>query len=233
MDIESLCLRSLAVIEDIALWAAQQHARELSESIEEELKHIDGSFLAAMLDFTRSLERDIELLAKAGYNPNQPRVPAGSPNGGQWTGGGSVSTIRSPDIQVTLNHLRSHAKPKSQNECAKYVRRALNAGGFTVVNTEHAKDYGAKLAASGFRPVSIWDGILPSRLNQYGYLQDYVVTAGDVAVIQPYDGGNPSGHMTMYDGQHWLSDFRQRGIWPGPGYRNKKPSYIIYRYLNQ
>lgn len=25
--------------------------------------------------------------AKAGYDPNQPRVPAGSPDGGQWTGG--------------------------------------------------------------------------------------------------------------------------------------------------
>lgn len=26
--------------------------------------------------------------AKTGFNPNQPRVPAGNPDGGQWTGGG-------------------------------------------------------------------------------------------------------------------------------------------------
>lgn len=28
---------------------------------------------------------------KAGFDPNQPRVPAGNPDGGQWTGGGSGS----------------------------------------------------------------------------------------------------------------------------------------------
>ncbi len=60
-----------------------------------------------------SLRRDCELLAeacrecasvvngglrKAGYNPNEPRVPAGNPDGGQWTreGGGAHSTASSP-----------------------------------------------------------------------------------------------------------------------------------------
>lgn len=31
------------------------------------------------------------IAAKGGFNPNQPRVPAGKPDGGQWTGGGSGS----------------------------------------------------------------------------------------------------------------------------------------------
>ena len=240
MDITELRGQSFALMGDIALWKTGEEARQLSALLEEELRQSKSSMLSAMLEFTRNLERDIGLLAKAGYNPNQPRVPAGNPNGGQWTGsgggGGGVAVneadFKAPDMQVTLDYLRRHAGPKSQNKCAKYVRMALNAGGFSVANTEHAKDYGAKLAAAGFKPVSVWDGILPSKLNQHGYLQGYVVTPGDVAVIQPYDGGNPSGHMTMYDGQQWLSDFRQRGIWSGQGYRNKKPPYIIYRYLH-
>ena len=31
-----------------------------------------------------------EACRKAGFNPDQPRVPAGNPGGGQWTSGGSV-----------------------------------------------------------------------------------------------------------------------------------------------
>ncbi|GJK84389.1 hypothetical protein GT695_00415 [Citrobacter amalonaticus] len=27
----------------------------------------------------------------------------------------------------------------------------------------------------------------------------------------------------------WYSDFRQRDMWAGPGYRAAKPAYIIYR----
>jgi hypothetical protein len=32
--------------------------------------------------------RDLERAVKAGFDPSQPRVPAGSADGGQWTGGG-------------------------------------------------------------------------------------------------------------------------------------------------
>lgn len=35
----------------------------------------------------RALARLQALLEKGGFNPNQPRVPAGSPEGGQWGGG--------------------------------------------------------------------------------------------------------------------------------------------------
>ncbi|MCW0002217.1 hypothetical protein OE766_28895 [Pararhizobium sp. YC-54] len=38
------------------------------------------------------------LLRKANFNPDQPRVPAGEPGGGQWTDGGGFGSIqrRSP-----------------------------------------------------------------------------------------------------------------------------------------
>lgn len=32
------------------------------------------------------------------------------------------------------------------------------------------------------------------------------IQAGDVIIIQPYEGGNPSGHMALFDGQEWYSD---------------------------
>lgn len=91
---------------------------------------------------------------------------------------------------------------------------AIEAGGIRLLNTRHARDYGSSLRASGFREVS---SMGPFR-------------AGDVAVIQPVTG-HPDGHMCMFDGNIWISDFKQlRGLYPGPVYRNEKPSYKIYRH---
>src|SRR4029077_12459388 len=47
--------------------------------------------------FVRELLLD---LRKAGFNPDEPRVPAGSPDGGQWTsegGNGAVISDATPD----------------------------------------------------------------------------------------------------------------------------------------
>ena len=59
--------------------------------------------------------------------------------------------------------------------------------------------------------------------------QGYQPQKGDVVVIQSYAGGDPNGHVAMYDGTTWISDFRQRDMWGGPGYREKMPPYVIYR----
>ena len=52
---------------------------------------------------------------------------------------------------------------------------------------------------------------------------------GDVVVIQGIPG-HPHGHMAMYDGSIWISDFRQPDLYPGTAYRVARPSYKIYRY---
>ncbi|MBV4366919.1 hypothetical protein [Erwinia phyllosphaerae] len=115
--------------------------------------------------------------------------------------------------QAAVNYLRLHALKMSHSQCAKYTRQAIEAGGIKLERTHHAKDYGDILLRAGFREV-------PSA---------FPVMAGDVAIIQPYNGGNPSGHMTMYDGTKWISDFTQRGMYPGPGYRRMHPAFKIYR----
>ncbi len=118
----------------------------------------------------------------------------------------------------------------SNKQCAEYVRTALNKGGFDVRKTADAKDYGPELERVGFAITEIYDGMHPERLSADGYLLGYKPTAGDVTIIQPYPTGNPSGHMTMYDGKRWISDFRQSTMYAGDGYRKKKPAYVIYRY---
>lgn len=111
------------------------------------------------------------------------------------------------------NWAKIHAETGPTNNCATYVRKAIYAGGIIVTNTRNAKDYGPMLEAAGFRKISATQ---PPQL-------------GDVVVIQPYKGGHPAGHMAIYDGQAWYSDFKQRDFWGGPGYRSAQPSYQMYR----
>lgn len=116
--------------------------------------------------------------------------------------------------EVAISHLRAHALGRSHHECAQFTREAIEAGGVSLDRMLNAKDYGSSLLRAGFHE-------LPPGVTLLG---------GDVAVIQPYPGGNPSGHMTMYDGTQWISDFRQNSMYPGPGYRAAHPVYTIYRF---
>ncbi|MCL9643794.1 MULTISPECIES: hypothetical protein [Rahnella] len=114
---------------------------------------------------------------------------------------------------AAVSHIRTHASGGSLSRCAEYTRQAIEAGGTTLDRTANAKDYGAPLERAGFRELPRGSTLQP----------------GDVAIIQPYTGGNPSGHMTMFDGTTWYSDFRQRTMYPGGGYRRAQPAYKIYR----
>ena len=110
-------------------------------------------------------------------------------------------------------YARQHASTMSQHRCAEYVRLAILAGGIKIRVTHDAKDYGPALESAGFSVLAA---------GQH-------VREGDIVVIQPYPGGNTSGHMAIYDGSTWFSDFIQRDMWGGPGYRKQQPAYKIYR----
>lgn len=119
------------------------------------------------------------------------------------------------DVEAAVRELAASAGAASMGQCAKYVRTALEAGGLdTSQRPVSAKDYGPFLIGLGFASVP---------------LGAYLPAKGDVAVIQSYPGGDVHGHIAMYDGNQWISDFKQRDMWGGPGYRQHKPSYAIYR----
>jgi len=116
------------------------------------------------------------------------------------------------DKNAAVTHADSHARRHSTGNCARYVREAIDAGGVVLGHTHYAKNYGPVLAASGFQPI-------------HGVPQK-----GDVVVIQPAPG-HPAGHMAIFDGANWVSDFRQlHGLYPGPAYRSARPAYIVYRH---
>lgn len=122
------------------------------------------------------------------------------------------------DANKFATHLRTHAGKHSQSSCAKFVRRALEAGGAdTKGHPTPAKLYGPTLLSNGFHAITVED---PDR---------FLFQQGDIVVIQPTQHGNAAGHIAGYDGKKWVSDFIQSGFWPGPAYAKEKPSYVVYR----
>ncbi len=122
------------------------------------------------------------------------------------------------DKKKFVAYVRSHEFARSMGQCASHVRKALQAGGIdTTHHPMDAKDYGPYLERWGFRPIS----------------QDGTPQVGDIAVIQPtqqgrLDGIGPEGHISAYDGLHWVSDWQQRDVWGGP-YRKDNLPIQYYR----
>lgn len=120
------------------------------------------------------------------------------------------------DVNAAVEHLNANASGHSTGKCATYVRRAIEAGGNVhLQRTESAKNYGSVLEAAGFHALN---NVNPQ--------------AGDVAVMQSVPG-HPDGHMAMFNGTIWVSDFKQlHGYYPGPEYRRLQPDVVFYRKLN-
>lgn len=123
------------------------------------------------------------------------------------------------DKDKAVEYLTTHASDHSLGRCAEYTRHAIEAGGVTLQRHNSAKDYGPSLIKVGF--VALFESSPDSF---------YFHQAGDVAIVQPIKG-HPHGHMCMYNGANWVSDFVQyRGVYPGPSYRKANPPFAVYRY---
>jgi hypothetical protein len=121
------------------------------------------------------------------------------------------------------NAASSHEEAKrrggGQTWCAKHVRLAIEAGGIHLKPVELARDYGKSLLAAGFQVISP-GGYSPSM--------------ADVIVFQPVSTSR-AGHMQIYDGAQWVSDFKQKDrLWPNSDPRSvwqiERPLHKIYRY---
>lgn len=117
------------------------------------------------------------------------------------------------DKTSAVRYLQSHAESTSLGRCAEYTRRAIEWGGLHLMHTASARNYGSSLICVGFYEVNT---NTPHR--------------GDVVIIQGI-AGYLHGHMAMFDGSIWISDFRQKhGFYPGDAYRTNKPFYKMYRH---
>ncbi len=121
-----------------------------------------------------------------------------------------------PNAIVSLN---SNAEPNSTRYCARYIAFALEAGGLTTAGRPNAaKNYGPFLIKLGFNKVQV---------------DNSMYKPGDIAVFEAFQGKtkyHQYGHIQMYNGEKWVSDFVQRDFWAGYDYRTYQPNYSIYRW---
>lgn len=107
---------------------------------------------------------------------------------------------------AAVEYLLKHAEPKSRSLCALYVRRAIEAGGCpTFGQPASACAYDSFLPDLGFNEVP-QDGYIPQM--------------GDIVVFSAIEG-HKHGHICMYDGGGWVSDFRQRSMYSANAYRSQ------------
>jgi len=130
----------------------------------------------------------------------------GSPGG---AGGLFVGTFIKPDGFFHVNNACTYARyksnVKSSGKCAKYVRLMLEAGGIdTKGHPVSAKDYANFLPKIGFKHIATVHG----KADQSSWTSSNA-RPGDIAVMNH----GVHGHICMYTGEMWASDFKQRNMW--------------------
>lgn len=119
------------------------------------------------------------------------------------------------DIDTAVNYLDENAKSSSTGCCAKYVRKALQAGGIktkmALLNGKlsHAWKYENFLPDIGFSELSV---------------NSYTPSIGDIVVFGK-SSLHTSGHILMFNGTNWVSDFIQKTFFPW-----RSSNYKIYRW---
>lgn len=121
---------------------------------------------------------------------------------------------RTWDIEKAVAHLNAHAKRQPTYQCARYVRQAIEAGGVTLTRHTSAADYGRSLVEVGFEPMT--SGTTGNR-------------AGDVVIFAAILPKHEYGHMAMFNGTCWVSDFVQKSFYVADAYRRHN-KYTIYRH---
>lgn len=109
------------------------------------------------------------------------------------------------NVGASIRTLINNAGNYSKHQCAKYVRMALEAGGINTNNRpESAYKYKNFLPTIGFNLIGkIYGKESQDRWSSTNARQ------GDIAVM---DHG-VHGHICMWSGSQWISDFKQKNMW--------------------
>ena len=114
--------------------------------------------------------------------------------------------------EAAARYATEHAEKKSVGMCALYVRKAIMTGGIPIYMGGDAWCYKYTLPILNF--------------HQVGKKSEREV--GDIVVFQPI-GGRRFGHIAIWNGSQWVSDFKQRNLIVHSDYLNDGCEYAIYR----
>lgn len=114
--------------------------------------------------------------------------------------------------EQAAEYATENAEKKSVGMCALYVRKAINAGGIPLWSCGSAWRYTKVLTMLNFREVAV---------NEERKV-------GDIVVFQPI-GGRKHGHIAIWNGRQWVSDFRQRNFIVHSDYTTEGTQWDIFR----
>ena len=95
---------------------------------------------------------------------------------------------------ASINAITNNAEPRSIGYCARYVSNSLQQGGLSVGKT-NANNMPPLLQKAGFATLPL----------------NTTPIKGDIVVLNPV-GKHQYGHIAMWNGQQWVSDFKQTGL---------------------
>ena len=145
------------------------------------------------------------------------------------------------DVQATVNWFNKYSRnawndynckpgaPKLGNppscigKCWGYVKRALQAGGFPFANSESAYMAVDFLKSHGFKM------IVSGKVNGHSGSDYPNKCVGDITVFAACNG-HKHGHINMWCGKKWVSDFWQEGNWIS-GKANT--DFTVWRYTGK
>ena len=122
------------------------------------------------------------------------------------------------DLDAAIAHLQNAAHEDPGKKCGVYVREAIEAGGIRMNKALNPTKEGS---AFGFGPILRDTGFRTMAPGEK-------LQKGDVVVFQATKG-HKHGHVAMFDGKQWISDFKQDSIYAATDYQKVDAPYVIYR----
>lgn len=126
--------------------------------------------------------------------------------------------INNYDSKKAAKFITQYSSNRSSKCCAGWITAAIIAGGEPCVLLR-ACDYPYLLPYIGFEEI-VSDG--SKNLNNYNG------KIGDIVVF-PATDKHVFGHIAMWNGTQWISDFKQKSFFCANSYRQVK--YKIYRHI--
>jgi len=159
--------------------------------------------------------RGAETAALRAYTKAQKSEDSGQPPGPDGRVAAPLNSGGILNKSELSDWMDAHALSRSSHHCAMYCRLGMEAAGLNTGDRPQsgdAGDYGPFLLRHGAQTVPV---------------DSYVPQVGDVVVFDK-TGQHPNGHIEMYDGHQWVSDFMQHSFSP---YRDAMttPPFTIYR----
>lgn len=109
------------------------------------------------------------------------------------------------NIQKACEWINNNAFAGTTHKCAKWVRKAIEAGG---ISTDNRPDWAYKYIK--YLPTIGFKFLRKATRKDLG--SSYHPQPGDIAVYTENGNTNKPGHICMWTGKEWVSDFHQKNM---------------------